>query len=950
MALPCRAIVLAGLACAVMGVSIIPMNASARLALMHDDGVVEQMCEISFNTAGSLSSSCSFDLPASGIAGFAFRPRGSLDPTTLGAGESDLWRVDVSGKSALQATGLPIRASPRVILDRRCSVATACYRFRLALPPATARNPADIYRMDVFLEQFRFSDVRLRSDACSEVRAPTSLHFSVAVRVQFRPTRTVFTPSITVVKEEDAAEVGGHTAPKKKKPSTGTGRSSGGSGRSSSGRSSSGRSSGGSKRSSGGGGGRRLLALEQAEDTGAGGDGKDSAASAAIRPAASKAAPAVARAAAPGVPPTARPAAAAVTKPEAAAEDAEAEDKEPVAEEEAGDPEEEPAAKAPQSPPSDAPPAPFDNGICQHIPLRALTGAAPRDSGDPSVGSGATGWYALGHDAFGDVATWHWQPASGCGFDMPTATATMRRNLAGRWIAFVGDLTLAEMAISVLLLADVPFDRRWAAEPCSQDDAAIRAFDTGPLDALGGGRVTMFWAASVETCGRRSEGVHVFADAAFEARFLEAHKPEAGSGRTPHTIVFNSGLHDLAAQGASAVSFGTDLSTHALPLLRRALPTGRLIWRSTSPKTGGIECFAGGTGSAGNAGVDELNDVAWRVIVAGWAAANGGSGSRLPPLLLDANALLRPFFEPGELARHHCSSLTRDGEQTISRVRSGCLAVASALSAILDHGSASATISGSRSPTRTVPPSRTGTRTPAPTRSQTHSKGYVPSPLPATRAYSAGAAGLGGATAGAGLAAGVATSTTRTAGGVAGGAVPGITTVPEAAGGVVRRRPVAPASADGAVPRGAAAPPDSAPTAPEAGAKSKPSGKGPRPPLPPGSLLGLFPLLCLPAMTAVLWAWVRFRARLPPFLGGGGGVAGGADAGTEALAGGHEKPAAVPAAVPGASAPVPLPGAQAAGSLSPGAAGRAPLEGTGSGGDSAGAAVQRRRAERPVPP
>jgi hypothetical protein len=65
------------------------------------------------------------------------------------------------------------------------------------------------------------------------------------------------------------------------------------------------------------------------------------------------------------------------------------------------------------------------------------------------------------------------------------------------------------------------------------------------------------------------------------------------------------------------------LDAQVLPVLRAALPSGQLVWKSSNLKTGGYEC-RGHLHSArpdkdplwraGNAAVDDFNDAAWNAV------------------------------------------------------------------------------------------------------------------------------------------------------------------------------------------------------------------------------------------------------------------------------------------------------------------------------------------------
>ena len=279
-----------------------------------------------------------------------------------------------------------------------------------------------------------------------------------------------------------------------------------------------------------------------------------------------------------------------------------------------------------------------------------------------------------------------WTPAQ-CRLDAFTA-ASARTCLAGRWLAFVGDSTMEEIAIATVLLLHGSFDHAWTRARCKGNPSS-RMFDTG-TDLPDGIRVTMWWAGTRETC-RNFEGTVVFADPLFVSRFTAFHARDGVNGTRSPTVIANSGLHDLARETPlTREEYAGMLSTLMLPLLLDIGAPHHIVWKAINPKLNAMVCHRGPWlnrsefEASGDAAVQVLNAAAEGAIAALPAAA------RRRFALLDEHALLLPMYE--EMDNHHCTVVRTEnaGRRSMDGVFSGCLATVHALLALLcaDGGAA----------------------------------------------------------------------------------------------------------------------------------------------------------------------------------------------------------------------------------------------------------------------
>lgn len=293
----------------------------------------------------------------------------------------------------------------------------------------------------------------------------------------------------------------------------------------------------------------------------------------------------------------------------------------------------------------------------------------------------AIGWYEK-TDGVLQPSTYKWNTESGFRY----FTVDEARNcLSGRWLAFVGDSTMEELALATMLtVAGVSsFNEEWTIDSDCKDLKTARQFDTsrtriGPESGMPSeARFTMFWAGASTNCGNL-EGLSVWNNAKWFSRFAAAHAPDIGPHGIPRkpTIVFNSGLHDLAAPWFSGDTFAAYLMQRALPNLT-ALSASPLVIKTNNPKNGAYSC-SGHTIRArmGEAAVQALNDLT--------VSAVGAVQRRFsePPLVrvLNEHAYLRPLYEDSELFQHHCGEkVLRNIPRNASYFGSGCVTTAQAL-------------------------------------------------------------------------------------------------------------------------------------------------------------------------------------------------------------------------------------------------------------------------------
>jgi len=293
------------------------------------------------------------------------------------------------------------------------------------------------------------------------------------------------------------------------------------------------------------------------------------------------------------------------------------------------------------------------------------------------------------------------------------SVAAARQCLAGRWLAFVGDSTVEEVAIATTVLAGVSFSEDWtdSSEATGTGSCwhkmgfkAARSFDSSAAAADGatpactssnasqpdrdgclppGTRVTMHWAGGPTPCYDLA-GLRSWDTAAFVRHLTGALAPDLGGTRRP-TVVFNSMLHDL---GTNAPHFSADEYTARLgaaldTLVPLAAPP--LIWKTGNPKTGRYSCAGGGYRERlGQAAVDAANALALGALASRGVHAD----------VLDEGALLMPLGgEDGELHEHHCAvALLTRPPRVADQLGAGCVAAVHALLHLLCPGGAHAAV------------------------------------------------------------------------------------------------------------------------------------------------------------------------------------------------------------------------------------------------------------------
>lgn len=292
------------------------------------------------------------------------------------------------------------------------------------------------------------------------------------------------------------------------------------------------------------------------------------------------------------------------------------------------------------------------------------------------------GWYsrnATRNESATPVERFAWHAGGGSGGSAPFRYFTppeARQCLAGKWLAFVGDSTMEELAISTLLLTGASYDEGWSDAYCAKlGFKTARIFDTGrgtapaPELAAGGTRITMYWAAATEACADL-RGTYAFTSEPFLAGLRAAHVPDNGGARKP-IVLFNTGLHDLA-RSLPPINVG-DFQGHVSGVIAdtlRGFIGETLILKSSNPKTGEYACKGhGAQTNVGEAAVQAVNRLSQEALRA----------SNLTFSVLDEHALLLPFSEPTELRQHHCTDILIRPPRSLERVYSGCLATAQAL-------------------------------------------------------------------------------------------------------------------------------------------------------------------------------------------------------------------------------------------------------------------------------
>lgn len=285
------------------------------------------------------------------------------------------------------------------------------------------------------------------------------------------------------------------------------------------------------------------------------------------------------------------------------------------------------------------------------------------------------GWYENAQPGDRGTAPKRWRPRD-CTlsyFSNHAASLCLSR----KWIAFVGDSTVEELAIATVLVTGATFNESWAKSGCSHEWTRARVFDTldTPLSlsppSLPHGRISMTWAAAPDACGN-FVGVRTFADANFSRKLTLALSPNnTGWTTAPDVVVYSSGLHDLENRHTPITlsSYATDIRGILLRL--RSLTRGGkgiVIVKTSNPKGAKMSC-SGWQANVGEAGVQALNNVLEKTV-----EELAQNATELTFRLLDEHALLLPLSaDTSELLQHHCSAVLHQ-PRVLSAVHSGCLA------------------------------------------------------------------------------------------------------------------------------------------------------------------------------------------------------------------------------------------------------------------------------------
>ena len=261
---------------------------------------------------------------------------------------------------------------------------------------------------------------------------------------------------------------------------------------------------------------------------------------------------------------------------------------------------------------------------------------------------------------------------------------------------------MEELAFGILALAGLAPNQTWAKAECPSGRSA-RVIDTGWLPELGGGRVTMFWAASAAPCGACG-GLPAFEDVNFTARLVQFHASGGSSGdgssspalqqqnqQRPFAVVFNSGLHDLCGSTGLLRTFSARLRT-AVHVVINATRAPHFVWKTSNTKTGGYACVGQSSFNVGDAAVKHLNTLGTQTAADAVAEANAPAAAlsprpRMPTSfsVLDEHAIMLPLYEIEEVHQHHCSAWFWPGKpiRTRAHMKSACVATVAALVHIL---------------------------------------------------------------------------------------------------------------------------------------------------------------------------------------------------------------------------------------------------------------------------
>ena len=274
------------------------------------------------------------------------------------------------------------------------------------------------------------------------------------------------------------------------------------------------------------------------------------------------------------------------------------------------------------------------------------------------------------------------------------SVADARACLAIKWLAFIGDSTVQELAITTLFVGGAGFSSRWIDFNLSADEnisadptpaTIVREFDTNragassSLSLAPGARVTMHWGGG-PTRTDNFHGLRVWELPAYVQRAVATLLPGssgvAGGGDSLRPIiVFNSGLHDLASPSPpySPVAYAAQLRAAVALLSNLTHPQFGFIWKTSNPKTGHKSCDGGGAVyNKGQAAVDDMNAIALGVLRA--------SSARFS--VLDEATMLQPLDGADGLAHHHCAADVMKvylGQRTIDMIGVGCIAAAQGL-------------------------------------------------------------------------------------------------------------------------------------------------------------------------------------------------------------------------------------------------------------------------------
>ena len=285
-----------------------------------------------------------------------------------------------------------------------------------------------------------------------------------------------------------------------------------------------------------------------------------------------------------------------------------------------------------------------------------------------------TGWYGCDREARAptrsdneDVSACSWRVGEERMRSWTPAEA--QQCLANRWIVFIGDSTMEELAMTTALIAGAPrILSSWTRVNCTQQLTKIaRSFDTG-ADLDMGIRITMLWGAAMTPCDD-FHGVDMFQWPQFRHIVTDVCSSETDTLRRRPVVVFNAGLHDLASHlGRNLSRYIRQLEHDVLPVLNNV--SDSVIWKTSNPKTGEYACRGHGyQNNVGNAAVQALDAAAASVLAAHQSRWR----------ILDQFQFLLPLHSATQVHQHHCTGLFFAENRTIDLVYDGCIATAAAL-------------------------------------------------------------------------------------------------------------------------------------------------------------------------------------------------------------------------------------------------------------------------------